>query len=109
MCKCTLLLEPPDFVFFMLSKRHLRFGGLLNSFLGEADELVSRGFKDQFHSTFKTLLPIGQVCLLSATVAPEMLGLTTNFLRVVVLVSVEKAALTLEGIRQFYVAIEKEE
>ena len=78
-------------------------------FRGEAGELVSLGFKDQFFGTFKTLLPIGQVCLLSATIAPEMLGLTTKCLRVVVLFPVEKAEPTLEGIRQFYVATEKEE
>merc|ERR1712084_14692 len=50
-----------------------------------------------------------QVCLFSATMAPEILDLTTKFMRDAVRILVKKDELTLEGIRQFYVAIEKEE
>merc|ERR1719158_1269464 len=41
--------------------------------------------------------------------APEILELTQKFLRNPVRVLVKKDELTLEGIRQFYVAIEKED
>merc|ERR1712084_87219 len=50
-----------------------------------------------------------QVCLFSATMAPEILDLTSKFMRDAVRILVKKDELTLEGIRQFYVAIEKEE
>ena len=50
-----------------------------------------------------------EVCLFSATMAPEILDLTTKFMRDAVRILVKKDELTLEGIRQFYVAIEKEE
>merc|ERR1712060_836062 len=56
-----------------------------------------------------TLPPDIQVCLFSATMAPEILDLTTKFMRDAVRILVKKDELTLEGIRQFYVAIEKEE
>merc|ERR1712146_602458 len=49
------------------------------------------------------------VCLFSATMAPEILDLTGKFMRDAVRILVKKDELTLEGIRQFYVAIEKEE
>lgn len=75
----------------------------------EADEMLSRGFKDQIYDIFKTLPPNVQVCLFSATMAPEILDLTTKFMRDAVRILVKKDELTLEGIRQFYVAIEKEE
>ena len=52
----------------------------------------------------RTLL--GQVSLPSA---PDILDLTTKFMRDAVRILVKKDELTLEGIRQFYVAIEKEE
>merc|ERR1719387_2443012 len=93
----------------MLGKRHLRVDDLLTFVLDEADEMLSRGFKDQIYDIFKTLPPNVQVCLFSATMAPEILDLTTKFMRDAVRILVKKDELTLEGIRQFYVAIEKEE
>merc|ERR1712242_614808 len=77
--------------------------------LDEADEMLSRGFKDQIYDIFKTLTPSIKVCLFSATMPPEILDLTTKFMRNAVRILVKKDELTLEGIRQFYVAIEKED
>jgi len=99
----------PGRVFDMVSKRHLRIDDLLTFVLDEADEMLSRGFKDQIYDIFKTLPPNVQVCLFSATMAPEVLDMTTKFMRDAVRILVKKDELTLEGIRQFYVAIEKEE
>jgi len=99
----------PGRVFDMLSKRHLRIDDLLTFVLDEADEMLSRGFKDQIYDIFKTLPPNVQVCLFSATMPPEILDMTTKFMRDAVRILVKKDELTLEGIRQFYVAIEKEE
>jgi len=99
----------PGRVMDMLGKRHLRADDLLTFVLDEADEMLSRGFKDQIYDIFKALPPNVQVCLFSATMAPEILDLTTKFMRDAVRILVKKDELTLEGIRQFYVAIEKEE
>jgi len=99
----------PGRVFDMISKRHLRIDDLLTFTLDEADEMLSRGFKDQIYDIFKTMPPNVQVCLFSATMPPEILDMTTKFMRDAVRILVKKDELTLEGIRQFYVAIEKEE
>jgi translation initiation factor 4A len=99
----------PGRVYDMVSKRHLRIDDLLTFVLDEADEMLSRGFKDQVYDIFKTLPPNVQVCLFSATMPPEVLDMTTKFMRDAVRILVKKDELTLEGIRQFYVAIEKEE
>jgi translation initiation factor 4A len=99
----------PGRVFDMISKRHLRIDDLLTFVLDEADEMLSRGFKDQIYDIFKTMPPNVQVCLFSATMPPEILDMTTKFMRDAVRILVKKDELTLEGIRQFYVAIEKEE
>merc|ERR1719412_3423147 len=77
--------------------------------LDEADEMLSRGFKDQIYDIFKTLPPNIQVCLFSATMPPEILDLTQKFMRDPVRILVKKDELTLEGIKQFYVAVEREE
>jgi len=99
----------PGRVYDMISKRRLIVDDLITFVLDEADEMLSRGFKDQIYDIFKTLPPNVQVCLFSATMAPEILDLTTKFMRDAVRILVKKDELTLEGIRQFYVAIEKEE
>merc|ERR1719321_2193973 len=99
----------PGRVMDMIGKRHLRVDNLVVFVLDEADEMLSRGFKDQIYDIFKTLPPNVQVCLFSATMAPEILDMTTKFMRDAVRILVKKDELTLEGIRQFYVAIEKEE
>jgi len=104
-----IVVGTPGRVFDMVNKRHLRIDDLLTFVLDEADEMLSRGFKDQIYDIFKTLPPNVQVCLFSATMPPEILDMTSKFMREAVRILVKKDELTLEGIRQFYVAIEKEE
>merc|ERR1712118_497552 len=77
--------------------------------LDEADEMLSQGFKEQVYRIFKSLPSNVQACLFSATLPPEILDLSRKFLRNPVQVLVKKDELTLEGIRQFYVAVEKED
>merc|ERR1712176_448072 len=103
-----LVVGTPGRVFDMISKKNLRVDDLQTFVLDEADEMLSRGFKDQVYSIFKTLPPNVQVCLFSATMPPEVLDMTTKFMRDAVRILVKKNELTLEGIRQFYVGIEKE-
>jgi len=104
-----MVVGTPGRVFDMLSKRHFRLDSLKLFVMDEADEMLSRGFKDQIYDIFKCLPPNVQVCLFSATMPPEILDLTGKFMRDAVRILVKKDELTLEGIRQFYIAIEKEE
>lgn len=46
--------------------------------------------------------------LLSATMPQEVLEVTTKFMRDPIRILVKKEELTLEGIRQFYINVEKE-
>jgi len=104
-----LIVGTPGRVYDMISKRHLRMEEIMLFVLDEADEMLSRGFKDQIYDIFKCLPPNVQVALFSATMAPDILDLTSKFMREPVRILVKKDELTLEGIRQFYIAIEKEE
>lgn len=104
-----IVVGTPGRVYDMISKNHLRVNGLLTFVCDEADEMLSRGFKDQIYDIFKTLPPNVQVCLFSATMPPDILDMTNKFMRDIVQILVKKDQLTLEGIRQFYVAIEKED
>jgi len=49
-----------------------------------------------------------QVILLSATMPADVLEVTSNFMRDPIRILVKKEELTLEGIKQFYVLVEKE-
>merc|ERR1712038_1284255 len=76
-----LVVGTPGRVFDMIGKRNLRVDDLITFVLDEADDLLSRGFKDQIYNIFKTLPPNIQVCLFSATMPPDTLELTTKFMR----------------------------
>merc|ERR1712194_739157 len=70
---------------------------------------LSRGFKEQIYDIFKFLPEQVQVCLFSATMPLDVLEVTQRFMRDPVRILVKKAELTLEGIKQFYIAVDKEE
>ena len=74
--------------------------------LDEADEMLSRGFKEQIHGLFRSLPSDVQVILLSATMPEDVFEVTKKFMRDPVKILVKKEELTLEGIKQFYVKVE---
>ena len=77
--------------------------------LDEADEMLSRGFKDQIYDIFRLLPSDMQVILVSATMPTEVLDVTSRFMRDPIQVLVKKEELTLEGIKQFYVGVDRED
>jgi len=99
----------PGRVFDMIECGALGIASLQSFVLDEADEMLSFGFKDQIYKIFKTLHPEVQVCLFSATMPQDILELTKKFMREPVRILVKEAELTLEGINQYYIPLEKEE
>ncbi|KAK0505816.1 P-loop containing nucleoside triphosphate hydrolase protein [Armillaria luteobubalina] len=76
--------------------------------IDEADEMLSQGFTTQIYDTFQLLPSDIQVALFSATMPAEVLDVTSKFMRDPIRILVKKDELTLEGIKQFYIAVEKE-
>jgi len=93
----------------MMKKGFLKADKLRIFILDEADEMLSRGFKTQIQDIFKFLPPEIQIALFSATMPLDILKLTTHFMRNPAKILVKNDELTLEGIKQYYIAIEKEE
>jgi len=93
----------------MITRRALRLDNMKQFFLDEADEMLSRGFKEQIYDIFKFLPEQVQVCLFSATMPLDVLEVTNRFMREPVRILVKKDELTLEGIKQFYIAVDREE
>jgi len=98
----------PGRVFDVIKRGALRTQSLKVLVLDEADEMLSQGFSEQIYEIFKFLPKDIQVGLFSATMPPEVLELTQKFMRSPTRILVKKEALTLEGIKQFYVAVEEE-
>lgn len=94
----------------MMKKNHLKTDYLKLFILDEADEMLSRGFKQQIQDIFKFLPGDVQIALFSATMPSDILKLTSNFMREdAAKILVKNEELTLEGIRQYYVAVERQE
>ncbi|KAJ1024098.1 hypothetical protein NDA16_002937 [Ustilago loliicola] len=99
----------PGRVYDMIRRRHLRTKNIKMLILDESDELLNMGFKDQIYDVYRYLPPSTQVVLLSATLPQDVLEMTSKFMTDPVRILVKRDELTLEGIKQFFVAVEKEE
>lgn len=99
----------PGRVFDMIRRQNLRTRNIKMLVLDEADEMLSRGFKEQIYDIYRYLPPNTQIVLVSATLPAEVLDITTKFMTDPVKVLVKRDELTLEGIKQFFVAVEKED
>uniref|UniRef100_A0A2K5R3G2 RNA helicase n=1 Tax=Cebus imitator TaxID=2715852 RepID=A0A2K5R3G2_CEBIM len=93
-----IIVGTPGRVFDMLNRRYLSPKYIKMFVLDEADEMLSRGFKDQIYDIFQKLNSNTQVALLSATMPSDVLEIL-----------VKKEELTLECIHQFYINVEREE
>merc|ERR1711953_1216180 len=99
----------PGRVFDMIRRRTLRTRGIKMLVLDEADEMLNKGFKEQIYDVYRYLPPQTQVVLISATLPHEILEMTSKFMTDPIRILVKRDELTLEGIKQFFVAVEREE
>jgi translation initiation factor 4A len=104
-----IIIGTPGRVKEMLQKGHLKSQYLKLLILDEADQMLDRGFKDQIGDVLKLLPADVQIGLFSATMPKEILQLTKDLMREPATILVKNEDLTLDGIRQFYLAIGKEE
>jgi len=104
-----IIVGTPGRVNDMIQRNVLKTEGIKLFVLDEADEMLSRGFKEQIYEVFKCMPNDVQVVLLSATMPAEVLEVTKKFMRDPIQILIKKEELTLEGIRQFFISIEKED
>jgi len=99
----------PGRVYDMIRRRSLKTKSIKMLVIDEADEMLGRGFKEQIYDIYRYLPPQTQVVLVSATMPHDVLEMTTKFMQDPIRILVKRDELTLEGIKQFFVAVEKEE
>ncbi|OMO99019.1 hypothetical protein COLO4_13550 [Corchorus olitorius] len=107
-----VVIGTPGRVFDMIKRQSLCLDYIKMLVLDDADEMLSRSFKDQVYDIFQTL-PHNknkiQVGIFSTTMPPEALEMTRKFMTKPVTFLVKRNELTLEGIKQFYVNVDKED
>ena len=99
----------PGRVYDMIKRKNFQTRAVKLMVVDEADEMLNKGFKEQIYDIYRFLPSSTQVVLASATLPSEVLDMTTRFMNEPVKILVKRDELTLDGIKQFYVNVEKEE
>jgi len=99
----------PGRVYDLIKRGYLMPKSLKAFIIDEADEMLKMGFKEQIYDIYRNLPPQAQVVLVSATLPVDVLEMTRKFMNDPVRILVKRDELSLEGIKQFYVNVEKEE
>lgn len=92
-------------IYDMIARKHLSMASLKLIVLDEADEMLSKGFKDQIYNIFQQFPETVQVALFSATLPPEILKLTEKFMNDPYKIIVKREELSVVGIKQYFVAL----
>jgi translation initiation factor 4A len=92
----------------LMRRRKLSTKNIKLLVIDEADEMLSTGFKEQIYNIFQFLGNKVQVVLFSATLPSEIQSLTTKFMRDPINILVKTESITLEGIKQYYVALDND-
>ena len=90
----------------MIRRNALKTDSLKLLIVDEADEMLATGFKEQLQNIFHSLPEDIQIALFSATLPDYAFDDIKLFMKDPVHIIVKKEALTLEGIAQYYVALE---
>jgi len=104
-----VIVGTPGRVYDMLQRRILDVSKLKIIVLDEADEMLSFGFKDILYDIFQEIPSSTQVGLFSATMPNEVLEVARKITRDPLQISVKQELLTLQGIRQYFIDVQKDE
>tara|TARA_B110000208_G_C11800320_1_gene441762 strand:+ start:2952 stop:4148 length:1197 start_codon:yes stop_codon:yes gene_type:complete len=103
-----VIIGTPGRVYDMMKRYVLKSNKIKCMIMDEADEMLSRGFKDQICEIFQFIPKQAQICVFSATMPPDAIELTAKFMNNPVKILVKAEMVTLEGIKQYYLGVEQE-
>lgn len=103
-----VIIGTPGRIYDMMKRYALKTTHLKCFVLDEADEMLSRGFKDQIYEIFQFIPKKCQVCIFSATMPDEALELSSKFIPNAIKILVKQEKVTVEGIKQYYLGVDNE-
>lgn len=106
---CQVVVGTPGRVFDLASNHDLPFDSLRVLVLDEADVMLIDKFAEQVHHIFNIGLPDScSIALFSATMPKEVRELADKFLKDPVHITLKTEDVKLDGIKQYYVALEND-
>ncbi|GMH42101.1 hypothetical protein BSKO_10020 [Bryopsis sp. KO-2023] len=107
--EAQVVVGTPGRIYDLMRRGYLTTDTVRMFVLDEADEMLSRGFKDQIYDIFQCIPPGVQTAVFSATMPPEALEMTKKFMNKPLSILVKREEVTLEGISQYYVNTQRED
>ncbi len=105
-----LLVVTPGRFYDLLNRKALSPQTVRVLVLDEADQMLEARFRSQIHCILSLAWPnTTQVALLSATMIPELVSVAKSMLMNHVEILLEAEDVTLDGIKQWYVEVDREE
>ncbi|MCL1786613.1 MAG: DEAD/DEAH box helicase [Defluviitaleaceae bacterium] len=98
----TIVIGTPGRVMDHLRRHTLKLQNLTMLVLDEADEMLNMGFREDIETILQDVPEHRQTILFSATMAPEIMQITHEYLKDPQIVKVVSNELTVPSIRQFY-------
>ena len=99
----------PGRVFDMIQRKNFKTKNIKMLIIDEADEMLSRGFKEQVYDIYKYLPVNTQNIVVSATLPEDVLQMTSQFMAEdTIKILVKREELSIDGIKQFFIYVEKE-
>lgn len=107
-CNPKIIVGTPGRIHDLMRRKKIDTKTIKLLILDEADEMLSAGFKEQVYNIFQFLGSNVQIGLFSATLPSDIQMLTDKFMRNPIKILVKTESITLEGIKQHYIAIEND-
>ena len=107
-CYQHIIVSCPGKVLDLLKQNKINGNGVKLIVLDEADELLTDGFKHQIQDMFQYFNNEIQVGLFSATLPDYLESITRQFMRDPVRIYIQPNKLTLDGISQYFVAVQND-
>ena len=101
-----IIIGCPGRILDLMYKNYIDSSNINIVVIDEADEMFSYGFKDQIYNLLSKLEKNIQIALFSATMPEELHTLIESFMKEPTKILVKADMLTLEGIAQYYIALE---
>ena len=104
-----IIVGSPGRVLDLIRRKRISLSYLKSFVLDEADEMLSKGFLDTIKEIISLIPTTTKILLFSATMPRDIVELTTHFMKEPAKILVKNEELTLEGIKQYYVYLKKED
>jgi len=105
----SIVVGTPGRILDMIQRKSLYTTNIDMVIFDEADEILSKGFKDTIVQIIRFIKKESQICLFSATMPQEIIDITEHFMTDPKHLLVKKEELTLEGIKQYFINVKNNE